>query len=52
LYAYHLKVDEFNTDVIQTLKNAFYQREIVILTKETCYNNSLTNNLTLLPLYI
>jgi hypothetical protein len=33
--AYHLKADELNTDVIQTLKNAFHQREIVILTKET-----------------
>jgi hypothetical protein len=36
MYAtYHLKADELNTDVIQTLKNAFHQREIVILSKET-----------------
>jgi hypothetical protein len=34
--AYHLKADELNADVIQTLKNAFYQQKIVILTKETC----------------
>jgi hypothetical protein len=27
--AYHLKADELNTDVIQTLKNAFHKREIV-----------------------
>jgi antitoxin YefM len=33
--AYHLKADELNPDVIQTLKDAFHQREIVILSKET-----------------
>jgi hypothetical protein len=31
----HLKADELNADVIQTLKNAFHQQEIVILPKET-----------------
>jgi PHD/YefM family antitoxin component YafN of YafNO toxin-antitoxin module len=33
--AYHLKADERTTDGIQTLKNTFLQREIVILSKET-----------------
>jgi hypothetical protein len=32
---YHLKADELNIDVIQTLKNAFHHREIVIVSKET-----------------
>ncbi len=32
--AYHLKADELNADVIQFLKNAFHQREIVILSKD------------------
>jgi hypothetical protein len=32
--AYHLKADELNADVIQSLKNTFHQREIVILAKE------------------
>jgi hypothetical protein len=35
MYAtYHLKADELNTDVIQSLKNTFHQREIVILPKD------------------
>ena len=35
MYAtYHLKADEFNADVIQSLKNTFHQREIVILPKD------------------
>jgi PHD/YefM family antitoxin component YafN of YafNO toxin-antitoxin module len=33
--AYHLKADELNADIVQTLKNTFHQREIVILSKET-----------------
>jgi hypothetical protein len=33
--AYHLNADEINADVIQTLKDAFHQRELVILSKET-----------------
>jgi nucleoside-triphosphatase THEP1 len=32
--AYHLKVDELNADVIQSLKNVYHQREIVILPKD------------------
>ena len=32
--AYHLNTDELNTDVIQTLKNVYSQREIVILPKD------------------
>ena len=31
--AYHLKADELNDEVVQTLKNAFQQDEIVILPK-------------------
>ncbi|GHV63086.1 hypothetical protein AGMMS49587_11960 [Spirochaetia bacterium] len=35
MYAtYHLKADELNADVIQTLKDAYRQREIVILPKD------------------
>ncbi|WP_010253262.1 hypothetical protein [Treponema primitia] len=35
MYAsYHLKADELNVDVIQSLKNTFHQREIVILPKD------------------
>jgi uncharacterized phage-like protein YoqJ len=35
MYAtYHLKTEELNADVIQTLKNAYPQREIVILPKD------------------
>jgi hypothetical protein len=33
--AYHLKADELNEDVIQSLKNVYHQREIVILPKDT-----------------
>jgi hypothetical protein len=33
--AYHLKADELNADVVQTLKNAFHRQEIVILPKDT-----------------
>jgi hypothetical protein len=33
--AYHLKLDELNADAIQNLKNAFHQREVVILPKDT-----------------
>ena len=32
--AYHLKADELNAAVIKTLKNAFHQREIVILPRD------------------
>ena len=32
--AYHLKMKELNADVIKTLKKAFRQREIVVLTKD------------------
>ena len=32
--AYHLKVEELNADVIQSLKNVYHQREIVILPKD------------------
>jgi hypothetical protein len=32
--AYHLKADELNADVIQSLKNTYHQREIVILPKD------------------
>jgi PHD/YefM family antitoxin component YafN of YafNO toxin-antitoxin module len=32
--AYHLKADELNADVIQSLKNVYHQREIVILPKD------------------
>jgi hypothetical protein len=36
MYAvYHLKADELNADVIQSLKNVYHQREIVILPKDT-----------------
>jgi hypothetical protein len=36
MYAtYHLKADELNADLIQSLKNAYHQREIVILPKDT-----------------
>jgi hypothetical protein len=31
---YHLKADELNADIIQTLKSTFHQREIVILPKD------------------
>jgi hypothetical protein len=35
MYAtYHLTADELNADVIQTLKTAYHQREIVILPKD------------------
>ena len=35
MYAtYHLKTEELNADVIQMLKNAYPQREIVILPKD------------------
>jgi hypothetical protein len=35
MYAtYHLKADELNIDIIQSLKNTFHQREIVILPKD------------------
>jgi predicted secreted acid phosphatase len=35
MYAtYHLRANELNADVIQTLKNTFHQREIVILPKD------------------
>ncbi|GHV67701.1 hypothetical protein AGMMS49928_05320 [Spirochaetia bacterium] len=35
MYAtYHLKADELNANIIQTLKNTFHQREIVILPKD------------------
>ncbi|MDR0599060.1 MAG: hypothetical protein LBG84_03125 [Treponema sp.] len=35
MYAtYHLNADELNADVIQALKNAFHQREIVVLPKD------------------
>ncbi|MFP3040239.1 hypothetical protein LQZ19_00305 [Treponema primitia] len=35
MYAsYHLKADELNVNVIQSLKNTFHQREIVILSKD------------------
>jgi hypothetical protein len=35
MYAtYHLKADELNVEVIQILKNAYRQREIVILPKD------------------
>ncbi|GHV84026.1 hypothetical protein AGMMS50212_13660 [Spirochaetia bacterium] len=35
MYAtFHLKTEELNADVIQTLKNAYPQREIVILPKD------------------
>jgi hypothetical protein len=30
----HLRANELNADVIQTLKNTFHQREIVILPKD------------------
>jgi hypothetical protein len=33
--AYHLKADELNSDMLQTLKAAFQHREIVIMPKET-----------------
>jgi hypothetical protein len=33
--AYHLKADELNADTLQSLKNTFQSREIVILSKET-----------------
>jgi hypothetical protein len=33
--AYHLKADELDTDVVQTLKNTFHRQEIVILPKDT-----------------
>jgi hypothetical protein len=32
--AYHLKADELNAELIQTLKNTYRQREIVILPKD------------------
>jgi len=32
--AYHLKADELNADVVQTLKDVYHQREIVILSKD------------------
>jgi PHD/YefM family antitoxin component YafN of YafNO toxin-antitoxin module len=36
MYAmWHLKADELNADVIQSLKTVYRQREIVILPKET-----------------
>ena len=31
---YHLKADELDADIVQTLKNIFHQREIVILPKD------------------
>ena len=31
---YHLKADELNADIIQTMKNTFHQSEIVILPKD------------------
>jgi nucleoside-triphosphatase THEP1 len=35
MYAtYHLKADELNADLIQSLKNAYHQREIVILPRD------------------
>jgi transcriptional regulator len=35
MYAtYHLKADELNDEIIQTLKNTYHQHEIVILSKE------------------
>jgi hypothetical protein len=35
MYAtYHLKADELTVDVVQSLKNTFHQREIVILPKD------------------
>ena len=35
MYAtYHLKVDEFNDEFIQNLKDTFQQKEITILSKE------------------
>jgi PHD/YefM family antitoxin component YafN of YafNO toxin-antitoxin module len=35
MYAtYHVKADEINADVIQTLKNIFHQREVVIVPKD------------------
>jgi quinolinate synthase len=34
MYAtYHLKADELNADVVQSLKNAYHEDEIVILPK-------------------
>jgi PHD/YefM family antitoxin component YafN of YafNO toxin-antitoxin module len=36
MYAtWHLKADELNADVIQSLKNVYRQRKIVILPKDT-----------------
>ena len=32
--AYHLRADELNNDVIQTLKDTYEQRELIILSKE------------------
>jgi hypothetical protein len=32
--AYHLRADELNNDVIQTLKDTYDQRELIILSKE------------------
>jgi hypothetical protein len=32
--AYHLKADELTVDIIQSLKNTFHRREIVILPKD------------------
>ena len=32
--AYHLKADELNADVIQSLKNTFHEQEIVIVPKD------------------
>jgi 3-deoxy-D-manno-octulosonic-acid transferase len=32
---YHLKADELNADTLQSLKNTFRNREIVILPRET-----------------
>ena len=32
--AYHLKADELNPELIQSLKNIYHQREIVILPKD------------------
>jgi hypothetical protein len=32
--AYHLRADELNDEIVQTLKNTYQQREIIILSKE------------------
>jgi hypothetical protein len=31
---YHLKADELNDEIVQTLKDTYHQHEIVILSKE------------------